>query len=135
MPGFVFHPDGGPGAWADEGLCRQTDPEAFFPEKGGSTKAPKEICERCEVKAECLTFALVNNERFGVWGGMSERTRKRLPVPAPEGFEEAARLTRQGVRRDRAVRSLEIAAEGTGRSGGTARRFREERRPSEVAAA
>lgn len=65
-------------SWQSDALCAQTDPEAFFPEKGGSTREAKRICESCEVRAECLQYALENDERFGIWGGMSERERRRL---------------------------------------------------------
>lgn len=65
-------------SWQDRALCAQTDPEAFFPEKGGSTREAKRICTGCEVKAECLEYALANDERFGIWGGLSERERRRL---------------------------------------------------------
>jgi WhiB family redox-sensing transcriptional regulator len=64
--------------WQDRALCAETDPEAFFPEKGGSTREAKRICTGCEVRAECLDFALGNDERFGIWGGLSERERRRL---------------------------------------------------------
>jgi WhiB family redox-sensing transcriptional regulator len=73
---------GDPPEWQDRALCAQTDPEAFFPEKGGSTREAKRICLGCEVKAECLEYALANDERFGIWGGMSERERRRLRRPA-----------------------------------------------------
>ena len=62
--------------WQDRALCAQTDPEAFFPEKGGSTREAKRVCRSCEVRAECLDYALENDERFGIWGGMSERERR-----------------------------------------------------------
>jgi len=65
-------------SWQDLALCAQTDPEAFFPEKGGSTREAKRICVGCEVRQECLEFALANDERFGIWGGLSERERRRL---------------------------------------------------------
>ncbi|GAA0036156.1 MULTISPECIES: WhiB family transcriptional regulator [Brevibacterium] len=65
-------------SWQDQALCAQTDPEAFFPEKGGSTREAKRVCESCEVRSECLEYALANDERFGIWGGMSERERRRL---------------------------------------------------------
>jgi WhiB family redox-sensing transcriptional regulator len=68
----------GPLAWQVDALCAQTDPEAFFPEKGGSTRDAKRICASCEVKAQCLEYALQNDERFGIWGGLSERERRRL---------------------------------------------------------
>jgi WhiB family redox-sensing transcriptional regulator len=64
--------------WQERALCAQTDPEAFFPEKGGSTREAKRICSGCEVRAECLEYALANDERFGIWGGLSERERRRL---------------------------------------------------------
>jgi WhiB family redox-sensing transcriptional regulator len=65
-------------AWQTDSLCAQTDPEAFFPEKGGSTRDAKKICSSCEVKTECLEYALANDERFGIWGGLSERERRKL---------------------------------------------------------
>ena len=70
--------DGGVLAWQEQALCAQTDPEAFFPEKGGSTREAKRICIGCEVKGECLEYALGSDERFGIWGGLSERERRRL---------------------------------------------------------
>jgi WhiB family transcriptional regulator, redox-sensing transcriptional regulator len=65
-------------AWRLDALCAETDPEAFFPEKGGSTREAKRVCTGCAVRAECLEFALANDERFGIWGGLSERERRRL---------------------------------------------------------
>ena len=65
-------------SWQDKALCAQTDPEAFVPEKGGSTREAKRICVSCEVKQECLEYALMQDERFGIWGGLSERERRRL---------------------------------------------------------
>jgi WhiB family redox-sensing transcriptional regulator len=75
--------DGGAGEadgpeWQERALCAQTDPEAFFPEKGGSTREAKRICSGCDVRAECLEYALAHDERFGIWGGLSERERRRL---------------------------------------------------------
>lgn len=67
-----------PLAWQSDSLCAQTDPEAFFPEKGGSTRDAKKICTSCQVRAQCLRYALSNDERFGIWGGLSERERRRL---------------------------------------------------------
>ncbi len=64
--------------WHEQALCAQTDPEAFFPEKGGSTREAKRVCGSCDVKMECLEYALSNDERFGIWGGLSERERRRL---------------------------------------------------------
>ena len=68
----------GPLAWQEHALCAQTDPEAFFPEKGGSTREAKAACQSCEVREECLQYALEHDERFGIWGGLSERERRRM---------------------------------------------------------
>ncbi|WP_223694656.1 WhiB family transcriptional regulator [Leifsonia poae] len=70
--------DDNPLAWQSDSLCAQTDPEAFFPEKGGSTRDAKRICSSCEVRSQCLEYALANDERFGIWGGLSERERRKL---------------------------------------------------------
>jgi WhiB family redox-sensing transcriptional regulator len=67
------------------GLCAQTDPEAFFPEQGGSTREAKRVCGRCEVQPECLEYALDTRQRYGVWGGLSERERRKLLRPAEAG--------------------------------------------------
>ena len=67
-----------PDDWRESALCAEVDPEAFFPEKGGSARAAKDICRRCLVRAECLRFAIAHDERFGVWGGLSDRERRRL---------------------------------------------------------
>lgn len=65
-------------AWQADALCAQTDPEAFFPEKGGSTRDAKRVCSECPVREACLEYAMENDERFGIWGGLSERERRRL---------------------------------------------------------
>lgn len=78
LPLFVAGDDDGELAWQERALCAQTDPEAFFPEKGGSTRDAKKICVSCDVRAECLAYALENDERFGIWGGLSERERRKL---------------------------------------------------------
>lgn len=61
-----------------DALCGQVGGELFFPEKGGSSKEAKSICTSCDLKTACLEWALLNDERFGVWGGTSERERRRL---------------------------------------------------------
>jgi WhiB family redox-sensing transcriptional regulator len=67
-----------PPAWTEQALCAQVDHDAFFPEKGGSVRSAKRTCEQCPVKAPCLKYALDNRERFGIWGGVTERERRRL---------------------------------------------------------
>lgn len=75
-----------PPEWTGQALCAQTDPELWFPPKGGSTRAAKRVCGRCPVRQPCLAHALANDERFGVWGGLSEPQRRRLQsTPGPEG--------------------------------------------------
>lgn len=64
--------------WFTEAKCLNADPDVFFPEKGGSTREAKRICGECPVRAECLEYALESDERFGIWGGMSERERRKL---------------------------------------------------------
>jgi WhiB family redox-sensing transcriptional regulator len=68
----------GDAAWRLDALCAETDPEAFFPEKGGSTREAKRVCSGCAVRSECLEYALASDERFGIWGGLSERERRRV---------------------------------------------------------
>lgn len=70
----------------DSARCRQAEPDTFFPEKGGSTREAKRLCNgdgrtvhgECPIKADCLDWALERGERFGIWGGMSERERRKL---------------------------------------------------------
>lgn len=76
----IYSTDGDEGelSWQADALCAQTDPEAFFPEKGGSTRDAKRVCNECPVREACLEYAMDNDERFGIWGGLSERERRRL---------------------------------------------------------
>ena len=80
MPSLLELADGGDVelSWQERALCAQTDPEAFFPEKGGSTREAKRVCTTCEVRDDCLEAALMNDERFGIWGGLSERERRKI---------------------------------------------------------
>src|SRR5271155_962001 len=63
--------------WQGRANCMGVDPDLFFPERGASTKEAKEVCRGCVVQGDCLEFALVNGEKFGIWGGMSEREPRR----------------------------------------------------------
>lgn len=65
-------------AWQDLANCLGVDPDLFFPERGASTREAKEVCRGCVVKGDCLEYALANSEKFGIWGGMSERERRRI---------------------------------------------------------
>lgn len=79
--------------WMDSSICAETDPDAFFPEKGGSTVEAKRICKGCPVRVECLEYALRTEQRFGVWGGYAERERRQLKRGIP--VEAVIRRSRQ----------------------------------------
>jgi len=69
--------------WMLQAACRVIEPSEvvrFFPTSGGSVTAAREFCERCDVKAECAQFAIDNRVHHGVWGGLSERDRRRARV-------------------------------------------------------
>ena len=66
--------------WKKSGNCHGLDTELFYPEKklgNAAINEAKAVCANCVVKSECLEYALTNGEHFGVWGGMSERERRR----------------------------------------------------------
>lgn len=69
---------GNEGEWYERALCREVDGEIFYPEKGGTVEPAKAVCRNCDVRRECLEYALSRNEEFGVWGGLSERERRAL---------------------------------------------------------
>lgn len=62
----------------DNGNCAGIDPDLFFPERGASTREAKAVCFGCVAREGCLEHALANGEKFGIWGGTSERERRRL---------------------------------------------------------
>lgn len=64
--------------WQDDALCAETDPDMFSPEKGGSTVAAKKVCAGCTVREQCLEFALANDLRDSVYGGLSPAQRRNL---------------------------------------------------------
>ena len=63
--------------WKPLAACLGTDPDIFFPE-GTVSPLAKQICGGCPVKEPCLEYALQNKEKFGIWGGTSERERRRI---------------------------------------------------------
>jgi len=65
-------------SWQEYANCLGVDPDLFFPERGASTREAKEVCRGCVVRGDCLEYALRNSEKFGIWGGMSERERRRI---------------------------------------------------------
>ena len=69
---------GGMPSWTEEANCKGADADIFFPERGASTRKAKSICRACSVQEDCLEFAIENSEKFGIWGGLSERERRRI---------------------------------------------------------
>ena len=67
-----------PAPWTTKAACADSNPELFFPERGGSSSEAKHICRRCPVQLDCLEYALRWNIKFGIWGGRGEPERKRL---------------------------------------------------------
>jgi WhiB family redox-sensing transcriptional regulator len=65
-------------SWRELALCREVDPELFFPEKGEPGTDAKKVCARCEVRTDCLAEALHRREPYGIWGGLSTRERLTL---------------------------------------------------------
>jgi WhiB family redox-sensing transcriptional regulator len=61
--------------WAN---CLGVDPSLFFPERGASSTKAKAVCRGCTVREDCLNYALVRGEKHGIWGGLSERERRRI---------------------------------------------------------
>jgi len=68
-----------------DALCTEMDASLFFPEKGQSTTEAKLACGMCDVRDECLEYALANHERHGVWGGKS--TRERMAILRASGIK------------------------------------------------
>lgn len=83
------------GSWWGDAICSSTDPDAFYPEKGGSTREAKRICRNCPVRTECLAYAISAGEPAGVWGGMSERERRRLAKAGQLNAQEAQTTHRE----------------------------------------
>ncbi len=64
--------------WMADGKCRELPPETFFPSDGVGVEIARRICADCPVKLACLEYALYNRIEHGVWGGASERERRRI---------------------------------------------------------
>lgn len=121
--------------WWQDALCAQVDIDIFFPDKGGSTKEAKFICNRCPVKSDCLDEALKVGERFGVRGGLSERERRKLQQPDEvvvpiqrRGRQIPAELEMQIRELLGEVKSVREISRTAGVSEKTVRRVRDRRR-------
>lgn len=73
--------------WLAYANCTGVDPKLFFPERGDSRtlQTAKTVCAGCIVREECLEYALANNEKFGLWGGKSDRERRRMRKERRDG--------------------------------------------------
>ena len=71
-------PDHHTPAWMDHARCRTLSPTEFFPSDGVGVEVAKRVCAECPVKSECLEYALTYRIDHGVWGGASERERRRI---------------------------------------------------------
>ena len=60
------------------GLTTSDRDDIFFPSRGDATAPAKKICAVCPVRGECLDHALTHGEKYGIWGGLSERERRRI---------------------------------------------------------
>lgn len=65
-------------SWRQRAACRGVDPDIFYPASDEEAEEAKAICRQCPVREACLEYALANRERDGVWGGATERERRRI---------------------------------------------------------
>lgn len=72
MSDWIAHP------WMDKARCAQIGGDDWFPEFGDKAHTPKTICQTCPVKTQCLNYALKHRINDGIWGGLSERQRRRI---------------------------------------------------------
>jgi WhiB family transcriptional regulator, redox-sensing transcriptional regulator len=118
--------------WRSLSACRDADPELFFPLSAwgpgqAQTASAKAVCASCQVRSDCLQFALRSGQEFGVWGGTSEDERRalrraqlvRTPRPVAESAQRSKRRrAAQPVRLSRPVRpAMASLASSTSRSG------------------
>jgi len=102
--------------WQADGLCSQVGGDGWFPDKGGATRDAKAVCARCPVRDACLEYALATEQRFGIWGGMSERERR---AERGRRAAAAARLARPDMlprTAQRVAAVAELTAEGMTRA-------------------
>ncbi|HZR48714.1 MAG TPA: WhiB family transcriptional regulator [Streptosporangiaceae bacterium] len=85
------------GQWAQHAVCADTDSEIFFPAHDDPGTEAKQICRRCPVRRECLAFAITNDERFGIWGGLDPDERRNLRRSLQRRKAPAAAADRRGV--------------------------------------
>jgi WhiB family redox-sensing transcriptional regulator len=66
------------GGWRYRAACRGIELEVFFPGRGESAEAARQVCARCPVRQPCLDYALSHGIVHGIWGGLTERNRRSL---------------------------------------------------------
>lgn len=64
--------------WRQDAACKGLDPEIFYPATEEEAAAAKSVCQQCAVLSTCLEYALGSRERDGVWGGATEKERRRI---------------------------------------------------------
>lgn len=77
--------------WMHRGACREHTPTLFFPSDGVGVEVAKRVCVGCPVRAECLEYALTHGVNHGVWGGCSERERRRIAARRRQSPESSRR--------------------------------------------
>lgn len=107
--------------WREHALCAQTDPEAFFPNKGDSGEQAKRVCADCPVTSECLAWALAHRIPFGIWGGLSVEQRRRLqrgqaPRRTAAQDAEIARRTAAGQSAPQIAQALDLTVRSVHRA-------------------
>ena len=65
-------------SWRTKAACHGLDPQAFYPETDEEAETAKQVCAVCPVQGACLEYALARREKEGVWGGCTERDRRRI---------------------------------------------------------
>lgn len=70
--------DSDPRAFMKRGACKELPPNYMYPEDGAGVKAARRVCAMCVVRNPCLEYALANKIEHGIWGGESERSRRRI---------------------------------------------------------
>lgn len=77
-------------SWMHRGNCQDYPPSTFFPSDGVGVDIARKICAGCPVQGPCLEYALANHIDHGVWGGTSERERRRIAKRRRQALEKAA---------------------------------------------
>ena len=79
-------------SWQLQANCLGVHPDLFFPDRGASARQAKAVCKGCAVREQCLEYALDNGENYGVWGGTTERDRRRIRRARADAGQRKIRL-------------------------------------------